>query len=136
MVRSRYSGDNLETTAGSKVFKGVIEDDDNGIYVNQGTVSNIIYRHYSAIPKDSYIYIYFSTTGGGFFDTPLDWGSYITNNALSNTISHSDFGISVREKDINNNSTDNDISLTDFVVDKFDDPVDEYGITTAHSFIT
>ena len=122
------SGDNLETTAGSKVFKGVIEDDDNGIYVNQGTVSNIIYRHYSAIPKDSYIYIYFSTTGGGFFDTPLDWGSYITNNALSNTISHSDFGISVREKDINNNSTDNDISLTDFVVDKFDDPVqDEYG---------
>ena len=29
------SGDNLETTAGSKVFKGVIEDDDNGIYVNR-----------------------------------------------------------------------------------------------------
>ena len=97
------SGDNLETTAGSKVFKGVVENNSQEIYVNQNTVSNIIYRHYSAIPKDSYVYIYFTTSEGGFFDTPLTWDSSITNNALSSTISYSDFGISVREKDINNN---------------------------------
>ena len=104
------SGDNLETTAGDPVFKAVTSN------ASQSNVSNIIYRHYCAIPQNSYIIIYFHTDTLSFFDY-TGWQSNITNNAFN--VASGKFGISVREKDLNNSNTDNDIALSDFGVGQF-----------------
>ena len=98
------SGDNLETSAYSPIFKSVT----SGWTSN---VSNIIYRHYSAIPQNSYITIYFSVNGNGpFFDYLVVVVLAIAFNLDGTGAS---LGVTVKEKDLNNYNTNNTISITD-----------------------
>ena len=84
-----------------------------GNYPGENDVSKIIYRHYSAIPSGSYIFIYFRTTNGPFF-TNTNWSNQITNNPFYtggvNTY-QTEFGIRILEKDLNDGTTSNVIGL-------------------------
>ena len=129
------SGTNLETSVGSHVFKSISSN------ASQSNVSNIIYRHYSAIPQNSYITIFFQTENTRvegppqsgiskpFFDY-IGWEDDIVNNAF--TTGSGEFGISVYEKDLNNSNTNNDISIDTFKVETMHTDSTYYGRSTQY----
>ena len=129
------SGTNLETSVGSHVFKSISSN------ASQSNVSNIIYRHYSAIPQNSYITIFFQTENTRvegppqsgiskpFFDY-IGWEDDIVNNAF--TTGSGEFGISVYEKDLNNSNTNNDISIDTFKVETMNTDSTYYGRSTQY----
>jgi len=99
----------------NRVIKSINTSTPGFIFGNPGEndVSKIIYRHYSAIPSGSYIFIYFRTTNGPFF-TNTNWSNTITNNPFYTgglSTYQTEFGIRILEKDLNDGTTSNVIDL-------------------------
>ena len=116
------AGANLATSANQRVIKSINAFNWLFSMPTRSDVSKIIYRHYSAIPNGSYIFIYFRTTDGPFFTNTNSSSWSFTNNPFwtggVNTY-QTEFGIALIEKDLDDASIDNTIQLNDYTVQDY-----------------